>query len=130
MKQSSKVEKLITWRFTGPGVHVTGQGQILRKGDRLQAFPSEIEPFKDRFTPLEHLPEQGEEGEKDLAPRGTMVPKHVGGGRYSVIIEETGDTVTDGYITKAEAYAMCGLEDPAKRKAPAEPDPDEEGEEE
>lgn len=119
MKESDKVERLIRWQFIGPAIHVTATGRVLRKGEKIHAYPSEIEPFKDKFKPLEELPskEEAETGDEGLEPAGTLVPKHHGGGRYSVYVKETGKYITDNYVTKDEAYQLADIPLPEKRRA-------------
>lgn len=112
MKRTTKEDNEIRYEFTGSGVHVTATGRVLRKGDRIRVFPSEIEPFKDKFRALEHVPEAGDSEEEEVEPESRLVPIHKGGGRYIVVKEDTNETITDGYLAKKEAYLMCGMEAP------------------
>lgn len=121
MKRTTKVEKEYRYEFIGPGAHVTATGRVLKKGDTHRAFPSEIEPFKAKFRALEHVPDQNEKEEKEqVVPESKLVPVHKGGGRYIVIQEDSNEIVTDGYLGKDDAYAMCGMDPSSKKSEPGE----------
>lgn len=118
-KESDKVERLTKYRFTGPGVYVRDDGRVIRAGEPVLALPSEIEPFKDKFKALQYVPDIGEEPEEELEAKSSLIPKHVAGGRYVVKNEDTGELVTDGYLSKVEAYEMCGMEPPPPSRSTA-----------
>ena len=104
------------WRLkTGSATLFVGGKKVdMKPGQEVECEDYELpEVFRNSFEeilPVGAEPAADKEPDDEL-PKNNFTVKHVGGGRYNVINESTGEPINDEALDRGSAYALAGLED-------------------